>query len=858
MHGCTIGQAQYAVCTDCMVQQLETNMVCSNGEGLTEYALGNARKKKKKNKKKKKKAKSNTAKDRSKSLLEDQCCKICGAEAEEVSIAHWNLDCREGMCDCCFLAIQTEQWQIRAMDLTTPFKQKEALCREGSLVKVNVWDGDDTAMRVVIGFIIKKSDNDTGKITGNHWDIKYEAEPNLGYMTRSGQAIACNVRRGHGGAGRYFVRYVHSFWEPRAAEQVQTVVVKKEGEDGGEGEGNAEGDGNDDEDERTTHLPVCMWACGLGSRVAIMHFEENEEALVAEAVVAASETKAKESEDLATTENEHADDKPPPVDVKNVVRSGTVVGYVPDDTGGLYDVRIDNSSEVVRLNLTPQNSLPECMHAHFSPGQRLMVLDSSRQRNGVFPWVDASVVKYLGRSQGSRYKLKIIKNSLLVVKDLNRLNHMVQKLDSVDEFEKQRRLYRTHILLTRRRVVDSITSRSLDIVDQTVNVGVESGTDSRVTALASMKNLAVHLSSPSATRDQGAFDAQPVLVTAAAGTGKTWGVQQLEYCLASKPSTLEGLPFVIRGQDLSNMVSRLKQKVSDEDGAALIIQYIKEKFKDNIKRQNMLLQSLSSQTLVLIFDGVDEVLELNECVQRLFAETLVAMRYRFVVTSRPIGVKSSDGDSGRFKSGLIVIGLQPLTHEQIQFSVQQQLQGDEFFQHLFAFKKLREEQDRLYYEELAPSATTRKMLSHLGKDYNRLLVDPFAERSKMQYDSEMRQRVVDGSRFVAIRTDKKLLSTSVAMIDDILHRDDLMAKMQAIVRDKSIPDGQPMEDAVQKLSPKYFGVRAVGPRSDCTVAADSSCISQFLPLVFSQCFVSGIVAMFCGWFLVLAVANTDR
>merc|ERR1712224_294066 len=157
------------------------------------------------------------------------------------------------MCDRCLLAIQTEQWQIRSMDLTTALKQREALCREGSLVKVNVWDGDDTAMKVVIGFVIKKSD-DTGKVTGNHWDIKYEAEPNLGYMTRSGQTIACNVRRRRGGAGRYIVRYVHPFWELRDAEQVQTVMVKVKKEDEGDGD-NAAADANDEQDnddERTT------------------------------------------------------------------------------------------------------------------------------------------------------------------------------------------------------------------------------------------------------------------------------------------------------------------------------------------------------------------------------------------------------------------------------------------------------------------------------------------------------------------------------------------------------------------------------------------------------------------------------
>ena len=43
-------------------------------------------------------------------------------------------------------------------------------------------------------------------------------------------------------------------------------------------------------------------------------------------------------------------------------------------------------------------------------------------------------------------------------------------------------------------------------------------------------------------------------------------------------------------------------------------------------------------------------------------------------------------------------------------AMRHQLGNNEFFVHLFAFKKLREAQDKLYYDELAPKSAIRKQV----------------------------------------------------------------------------------------------------------------------------------------------------
>ena len=470
--------------------------------------------------------------------------------------------------------------------------------------------------------------------------------------------------------------------------------------------------------------------------------------------------------------------------------SGTVTSFAD----GKYSIQVDNSKLFVTSTLAVEETLPETMH-RYEAGKKLMLLmDASSDK-----WVDGTVESYAGLSNGSSHSIRLQDEQLVQI-DLNRMNH-APCLVSASEFATQYEDFRQHLLVTRSKVVDAITGKELDVDKQTVNVGVRGVTDTSTGAnmLTDMKSIADRLCAPCKTRMNGMCNTRPVLVTASAGTGKSWGTQQLEFALVSQAKdNFEGLPLVISGQTLSNAVSRWERDISNNDGTQLIVDWIRETFAANPKRCCMLLQALSMQALVLIFDGVDEVLELKDCIQSVFAQELVAKRFRFVITSRPIGI-----DEAAFGASFDVLNLRPLTHDQIKFAMEQQLEGDEFFEHLFAFQGIRLAQDDLYYNKLAPKASTRKRMEALGTTLNNF-VD-----SNGEYVPSMRQLVINGSRFVGKR---ELATTQSPWLSETIRNAfncfdaQILGQIQKLVPNRTgIPTNDDLASAVRKLNPQAFG-----------------------------------------------------
>ena len=260
-----------------------------------------------------------------------------------------------------------------------------------------------------------------------------------------------------------------------------------------------------------------------------------------------------------------------------------------------------------------------------------------------------------------------------------------------------------------------------------------------------MKSLVQPLAaSRFADRSHGVCRAPSTVIRANAGTGKTWGMQQVEYFTAQQgASSFEAMPLIINGQELSNLVSNLGS-TSGLGGASLVQTFVEHQFSGG--RLTMLLQSLRLQAVVLLFDGVDEVLELKDALQTFFADELLAKRFPFVVTSRPTGIDQID----RFGGDCQAWDLVPLTDQQIMFAMQQQLEGDEFFVHLFAFKALREAQDALYYDKLAPKSDIRKRVEALGGELDRFRLPGGG------FDPEMRQKTLDGQWLRDVRGDRLL------------------------------------------------------------------------------------------------------
>ena len=129
----------------------------------------------------------------------------------------------------------------------------------------------------------------------------------------------------------------------------------------------------------------------------------------------------------------------------------------------------------------------------------------------------------------------------------------------------------------------------------------------------------------------------------------------------------------IHHQDGANLVSNLGvAATSGLGGASLVQTFVEHHFSE--PRRTMVLQSLRLQAVVLLFDGVDEVLELKDALLALFADELLAKRFPFVVTSRPTGIDQID----RFGGGCQAWDLLPLRDEQIMFALRQSVMNDLF------------------------------------------------------------------------------------------------------------------------------------------------------------------------------------
>ena len=227
------------------------------------------------------------------------------------------------------------------------------------------------------------------------------------------------------------------------------------------------------------------------------------------------------------------------------VQCGTVVGLTKE---GMYQVRLDNcdpADAIVNVDLRPDNVLPEARH-QYKAGQKLTALCPVYPENSSPVWTDCEVIAYLGPEHGSRHRvrfsnLKVVEMDLpnwkVVEMDLNRFNHSTAKF-STAKFLQLREEYCRHLVGIRHEVVDAITGRALDISKQTVNIrtvsisGRDGGNRGGGRGMVDLAHSHFNIPMESA-RLQGKVDACPILIKAMAGKGKTWGVQQLEYHLAT-------------------------------------------------------------------------------------------------------------------------------------------------------------------------------------------------------------------------------------------------------------------------------------------------------------------------------------
>lgn len=180
-------------------------------------------------------------------------------------------------------------------------------------------------------------------------------------------------------------------------------------------------------------------------------------------------------------------------------------------------------------------------------------------------------------------------------------------------------------------------------------------------------------------RKSGIHFAQPLLVKAGAGTGKTWLTKQLLYAVSRTADVdihSRYVPFLLPVQRLAFEMRRFQSKNPDTPLAEaikpnLLEWYIEEVYgTDSPQTRNLLLDAFDSKRLMLILDGIDEAADLKSEVQDLIQNILIPCQIRFMATSRPEGLRES-----LYRRGFVVLTLKPYTKEQQDQVLSKQLEG---------------------------------------------------------------------------------------------------------------------------------------------------------------------------------------
>ena len=197
--------------------------------------------------------------------------------------------------------------------------------------------------------------------------------------------------------------------------------------------------------------------------------------------------------------------------------------------------------------------------------------------------------------------------------------------------------------------------------------------------------LSQRLCSLSVTRRSGVHETEPVLISAEAGSGKTWMCKQI-LATVSSDDAAAGLtasnryvPLLVVIQRLSTLMrsvhrnpaehilewylnAELEAKRLDEGGNPIF----------DADRVAMLWDAFRSRRMLLILDGIDEAADLRVELQHFIQQSLLPHQHRFITTSRPEGLTESLTSA----HGLVVLDLKRLTEEQQRIVVEKQLEGD--------------------------------------------------------------------------------------------------------------------------------------------------------------------------------------
>ena len=386
-------------------------------------------------------------------------------------------------------------------------------------------------------------------------------------------------------------------------------------------------------------------------------------------------------------------------------------------------VRPDGAAGTSALPVPGTSWLP-ASRVHLAPGTAVVVLHRRA-------WRDAVVERWDGVEHGNRHALRIDGEAVHV--DLNERNHAAARMDS-QAFAARRMAYLREVRREFDKVEDAITGAELRVEDQILQLQIASEEGHRpLGGVAHVADLARAL-----LRDT----TPPVLVRAEPGAGKTWSVKQCMWQMADtlldRDAAAETpclVPLVVYVQELA----RLRRSLH---GTHLVLSYIRHKHRLDADTREMLEQAFEMRVLVLLVDGIDEAAALREMMEELVVCSLVPAGFRVAVTSRPEGVEAGMR-AGAYRD-FAVLGLRPLTPDDQDRVIRQQVNPGEnaTYDHLCAFRDIRQEHDRRFEESFFPEAGEREALAKLTVA-DRLYPDGVTR------DPTMRQAACGGRRLVA-------------------------------------------------------------------------------------------------------------
>ena len=281
---------------------------------------------------------------------------------------------------------------------------------------------------------------------------------------------------------------------------------------------------------------------------------------------------------------------------------------------------------------------------------------------------------------------------------LNEFNHSVQRFPSVSEYEVARQAYCHDMVQREEYVEDAITGNLLRIKDQTLHVSTAADVADNSNIpnewkVDSVVDLVQVLLRPSPYRAMGAHPAQPVLMRAGPGTGKTWMIKQAAFGLADSLKSATTSTGGIRLVPIVVFVQRIVFLLRDGGAGQLLSLYIEAVYagKKMESWRKMLSQAFEMRALVVLIDGVDEAAGLRDEIEEFIHGELVPSGNRVLVTSRPEGVTLS-----LYRARFVIMNLNQLTNAQQRAAVSVQMQGSLFFEHLLSLSAVRRQLDDVY------------------------------------------------------------------------------------------------------------------------------------------------------------------